>query len=55
MKPFKPFSLNGGFVVVVEVVVVDVDVVVGGFVGGARMILAKFTFVGLICMFTWKL
>ena len=46
----KPFSLNGGNVVVVEVV--DVVVVDGGGVGVPLIILATLTFVGLTCMFT---
>ena len=50
-KKHKPFLLNGGNVVVVEVV--DVDVVVGdGCVGGELIILATLNFVGLTCMFT---
>jgi len=48
------FTLNAGNVVVVEVVVFDVVVAGGGEVGGARMILATLTFVGLTCMLTWK-
>ena len=50
-KKHKPFLLNGGNVVVVEVV--DADVVVGdGCVGGEPIILATLIFVGLTCMFT---
>lgn len=48
----QPFSLNGGNVVVVEVVDVDVVVVDGGGVGGALIILATLTLVGLTCMLT---
>ena len=48
----KPFSLNCGNVVVVEVVDVDVVVVDGGGVGGALIILATLTLVGLTCMLT---
>ena len=48
----KPFSLNGGNVGVVEVVDVDVVVEVGGGVGGALIIFATLTLVGLTCMFT---
>ena len=48
----KPFSLNGGNVVVVEVVDVDFVVEDGGGVGGAIIILATLTLVGLTCMFT---
>ena len=48
----KPFSLNCGNVVVVEVVDVNVVVVDGGGVGGALIILATLILVGLTCMFT---
>ena len=48
----NPYSLNGGNLVVVEVVDVNVVVVDGGGVGGALIILATLTFVGLTCMFT---
>ena len=51
-KKHKPFLLNGGNVVVVEVVDVDTDVVGDGCVGGEPIILATLIFVGLTCMFT---
>ena len=51
---YKLFVLNGGNVVVVDVVDVEVLVVGGCVVGGAAIILARFILVGLTCMLTWK-